>query len=184
MGIIMRLTGENIYLRFIELSDAGDLLNLNMKNRDFFKQFLTTRNDDYYTLEGQESRISNTIKGRENDEMYSFGVFLKDSDKLIGSIALSEVLRGAIQGCFVGYYLGQEHNGKGYMTEAVKLITKYAFEELKLHRIEAGVMPHNMASMKVLEKAGYVKEGISRKNVKINGEWRDHQVLAIINEND
>jgi ribosomal-protein-alanine N-acetyltransferase len=70
------------------------------------------------------------------------------------------------------------------MTEAVRMIVSYSFEELKLHRIEAGVMPSNVGSMKVLMKAGFHKEGIARKNVKIDGTWQDHQVLAIINEND
>lgn len=61
---------------------------------------------------------------------------------------------------------------------------KYAFDHLQLHRIEAGVMPHNKASIRVLEKAGFHKEGVAKKNVKINGKWEDHQVLAIINPED
>lgn len=81
-----------------------------------------------------------------------------------------------------GYYLDLQHNGKGYMTEAVKLIVRFAFEDINLHRIEAGVMPHNIGSISVLEKAGFHKEGIAQKNVKINGKWEDHQVLAIVNE--
>ncbi len=75
-------------------------------------------------------------------------------------------------------------NSKDYTTETVKLIVDYAFNELNLHRIEAGVMPHNIASIRVLEKAGFHKEGIALKNVKINGKWEDHQVLAIINPKD
>ncbi len=81
----------------------------------------------------------------------------------------------------MGYSLDQEHNGKGYTTEAAKLVVKYAFETLNLHRIEAGVMPDNIASIRVLEKAGFHKEGIARKNVKINGRLEDHQMLAILN---
>jgi ribosomal-protein-alanine N-acetyltransferase len=69
------------------------------------------------------------------------------------------------------------------MTEAVRLVVSYAFNELKLHRLEAGVMPHNIGSIKVLEKSGFHKEGIAKKNVKINGRWEDHQVLAIVNDN-
>lgn len=179
----MILQGQNIYLRFLELEDAGDMFSLNLKNKDFFRQYVTTRHEGFYTLEGQAARILESIKEKEQDHKYSFGIFLNSSNKLVGNISLTEVLRGALQGCYIGYYLDESCNGKGYMTEAVKLVTKYAFEELKLHRIEAGVMPHNIRSIKVLEKAGYVKEGIARKNVMINGEWRDHQVLAIINEN-
>lgn len=70
------------------------------------------------------------------------------------------------------------------MTEAVRLTVDFGFKELKLHRIEAGVMPHNIRSMRVLENAGFHKEGIARKNVKINGVWQDHQVLAILNDEE
>lgn len=103
---------------------------------------------------------------------------------MIGNIALTEVLRGSLQSCYIGYYLDQQHNGKGYMTEAAKLAVRFALDELNLHRIEAGVMPHNIGSILVLEKAGFHKEGIARKNVKINGKWEDHQVLAIISDKD
>ena len=101
---------------------------------------------------------------------------------MIGNVALSEILRGSLQSCYIGYYLDQQQNGKGYMTEAVKLAVDFAFKVLELHRIEAGVMPYNIRSIKVLEKAGFHKEGIAVKNVKINGKWEDHQVLAIIAE--
>ncbi|MGK0468891.1 GNAT family N-acetyltransferase, partial [Clostridium sp.] len=82
----------------------------------------------------------------------------------------------------VGYALDKQFNGKGYMTEAIKLVVRFAFNELSLHRIEAGVMPTNIGSITVLEKAGFCKEGIARKNVKINGKWKDHQMLAIISD--
>ena len=77
----------------------------------------------------------------------------------------------------------KKHNGKGYATEAaVELLIPYVFSQLKFHRIEAGVMPRNKASILVLEKVGFHKERISLKNVKINGNWEDHQVMAIIND--
>jgi len=118
------------------------------------------------------------------DKQYPFGIFLKETDELIGDVTLMEVLRGPLQSCFIGYMLDRDYNGKGIMTEAVGLAVDYAFGTLKLHRIEAGVMPHNLGSMRVLEKAGFHKEGIARKNVKINGKWEDHQVLAIVNEEE
>lgn len=95
-----------------------------------------------------------------------------------------QVFRGPRESALLGYSLDQEHNGKGYTTEATNLVVNYAFEILKLHRIEAGVMPVNIGSIRVLEKAGFHKEGIAKKNVKINGSWEDHQMLAILNPND
>lgn len=121
-----------------------------------------------------------TIK--EGDRGYVFLIVLRGTDQVIGEVILSEVVRDNLQSCWIGYFLDQEHNGKGYMTEAVKLVVTYAFDGLDLHRIEAGVMPHNAGSIKVLLKCGFHKEGIARKNVKINGRWEDHQTLAIIKE--
>jgi ribosomal-protein-alanine N-acetyltransferase len=119
---------------------------------------------------------------REEDRGYSFGIFRKGGNELVGTVSLSMVARGALQKCMIGYSLDQFHNGCGYTTEAVKLAVRYAFEELKLHRVEAGVMPENIGSLRVLEKAGFQKEGIERKGVEINGQWQDHQILSILSE--
>ena len=96
-------------------------------------------------------------------------------------MSLSEIVKGNFQSCWIGYYLDRNHNGKGYMTEAVTYTADYAFKELGLHRIEAGVMPHNEASIRLLEKAGFEKEGIARESVRINGKWEDHLILSRIN---
>lgn len=83
--------------------------------------------------------------------------------------------------CWLGYYLDREHNGHGYTTEAVRLAVKYTFQVLGFHRIEAGVMPHNTGSIRILQKAGFHSEGLNKKNVLINGRWEDHLHFAIVN---
>ncbi|MCY7760570.1 GNAT family N-acetyltransferase [Bacillus spizizenii] len=178
------LKGNTIYVRPLEVKDAEEHLRLQSENQDFFEQFSMIRADDYYTIEGQRKRIREYQQRLEKDEEYHFGIFAASDDTLIGTVSLFQVIRGALQTAFIGYFLDKAHNGKGLMTEAVKLIVDFAFHELKLHRIEAGVMPRNLGSMRVLEKAGFHKEGIARKNVKINGVWEDHQVLAILNPDD
>lgn len=178
----MKLTGPTIYLRFYEESDAEARLSLFQRNEDFFRPYLFTMNKAFYTIEGQKWEIQKAHEGRDEDRMYSFGIFLNDTDELIGGISLFQVLRDPLQSCVLGYQLDQQHNGKGIMTEAVKLIVEYGIQTLGLHRIEAGVQPHNIGSMRVLEKAGFIKEGIARKNVMVNGHWKDHQMLAIIQE--
>ncbi|MTH53340.1 GNAT family N-acetyltransferase [Bacillus mangrovi] len=177
------IEGNSINLRFFTLEDAPERLRLQEENRDFFQRFAMERPESFYTLEGQEKIIREQIAGKENDEEYQFGIYTKQG-LLIGTINLFFVARGSIQSGFLGYFMDEQHNGKGYTTEAVRLITKYAFEELKLHRIEAGVMPHNEGSIRVLLKAGFEKEGLARKNVKINGKWEDHVLLGIINPED
>lgn len=177
-----KIEGHKIFVRRLAESDAEDLLRLELKNRAFFQTYTPLRDEEFYTLEGQLNRIRDELNNP--DQRYSFGIYLKGTGELIGKVTLSEVARGALQSCWIGYYLDQAHNGQGYMTEAVRLVVEYAFHELKLHRIEAGVMPHNIGSIRVLEKAGFHREGIAKKNVKINGRWEDHQILAIVNEEE
>ncbi|WP_409175321.1 GNAT family N-acetyltransferase [Brevibacillus fortis] len=178
----MQGNGENIYVRLVQEADAQSLLALEVRNRDFFQNFTGTREEAFYTLEGQIDRIKNAMALKEEDRGYVFVIAKKGQDEIIGEVILSEVVRENLQSCWIGYFLDKEHNGKGYMTEAVKLVVAYAFETLGLHRLEAGVMPHNIGSIKVLLKAGFHKEGIAKKNVKINGRWEDHQTLAIVKE--
>jgi len=175
--------GDKIYIRPFSKEDAVPLLQLHTDNRYFFEKFSMERSEDFYTLETQLQRIQVFQDDISHDQSYMFGIFTSES-RLIGIINLFQVLRGSLQSAFIGYFLDEKQNGKGYTTEAVKLLVKYAFTELKLHRIEAGVMPHNIGSIRVLEKSGFHKEGLAVKNVKISGKWEDHQVLAIINPND
>jgi len=97
------------------------------------------------------------------------------------AVFLTEIIRGSLQSCWIGYYLDEAQNGHDYATEAVRLIVNYAFDNLRLHRVEAGVMPHNVDSVRVLERVGFENEGLSKKNVRINGVWANHFHLAIVN---
>lgn len=173
----------NVYIRPLILSDAVELLNLEKRNRAFFKDYSITLPENHWTLETQKELIEKWDQNSKKEIDYRFGIFTINGDVLIGTIGLYQVIRGPRQSALLGYSLDQEHNGKGYMTEAANLVVNYAFEILKLHRIEAGVMPHNIGSIRVLEKAGFHKEGIARKSVEINGRWEDHQMLAILNPN-
>ncbi|MBU8714282.1 GNAT family N-acetyltransferase [Brevibacillus sp. HD3.3A] len=178
----MHMHGDNIYVRLVTESDAQALLELEVRNREFFQLFTGKRDEHFYTLQGQLERIRQYMTLCAEDRGYVFLVCLPQTDQVIGGVMLSEVVRYNLQSGWIGYFLDQEHNGKGYMTEAVKLVVRYAFETLDLHRLEAGVMPHNLGSIKVLLKSGFHKEGLARKNVKINGRWEDHQTLAIVRE--
>ncbi|MHA2857977.1 GNAT family N-acetyltransferase [Paenibacillus lautus] len=180
----MFMQGRQIYVKSVEESDAEALWKLEVDNRDFFQRFTGLRDDEFYTLEGQLERIRKARESSKADQAYLYMIGLRDTETIIGEIMLTEVVRGNLQSCWIGYFLDRDHNGKGCMTEAVQMVVRFAFQELKFHRIEAGVMPHNQGSIRVLLKAGFHKEGIARKNVKINGKWEDHQTLAMLNEAD
>ena len=174
----------HLYLRKLAAEDLEELVAMEIDNKAFFEQFSVTRTPDFYTLEGQAMRLQMQEENRQRDREYNFGVFHKEDGKLIGTINLVQIIRGPVQSAILGYTFDKKHNGRGYATKSVALVVEYAFEELLLHRIEAGVIPHNEASIRVLEKAGFHKEGIGKKNVQINGVWQDHQMLAIINPED
>lgn len=178
----MVLTGNKIFICFFENADAESLLDLHLRNCELFQKYSPTFNDDFYTLDSKRKDISNSIKQREEDKNYSFGIYLKDNGKLVGDVSLYHISRGALQRCLIGYSLDKQYNGRGYTTEAVSLAVEFAFNELKLHRVDAGVMLSNVGSMRVLEKVGFHREGIEQKGVKINGQWEDHQIFAIISD--
>lgn len=117
---------------------------------------------------------------RDVREDVSYAYFITDarSEALVGGITLSNVRRGSSQTCALGYWIGKPYAGQGRMTEAVYALLPFAYRVLRLHRVEAACMPNNFASMRVLEKNGFVREGLARQYLKINGVWEDHVLFA------
>jgi len=166
------------------LEDAEDKLRMEIDNKEFFGEFSVINSEDFYTLLMQQEVIEQSTANRGAGREYNFAILENDTGQLVGTINLFRIFRGPLQSAMIGYVVDRKHNGKGYATEAIRLTVDYAFRKLGLHRIEAGVMPHNLPSIRALEKAGFEKEGLARKNVKINGQWHDHVVMAIINPED
>lgn len=180
----MKKLSQHIYVRTLTENDAQSLFTLELENRSYFQQFTPLVKDDFFTLSRQIERIQRSVERCARDEAYMHGIFLNETDALIGTISLSSVVRGPIEGAWLGYVLDEKHGGKGYMTEAIRLIIDYAFDDLHLHRIEAGVKPGNIGSIRVLEKTGFENEGLNRKKVKINGVWEDHYLFAMIHPDE
>ena len=110
------MNSRNIYLRYLEIKDAQSLLDLRLKNRDFYQVFEPIRDEFHYTLEGQEKEIVTRINAMTNDEAYTYGIFLEETDELVGRISLTGVIRGPLQHANIGYYIDQKYNYKGYAT--------------------------------------------------------------------
>src|SRR4029077_11941499 len=94
--------------------------------------------------------------------------------------AFSNIIRGPLQACFLGYALGERHQGTGVMTEALRLAIDYMFREMHIHRISANYMPHNTASAAVLKRLGFTVEGYSRDYLRIEGRWQDHILTSLL----
>ena len=181
----LRLESDRLILRVLDESYSEKILDFFIRNSDFLNKWEPIKDEEFYTVEFQEQRLINDLKLMNEDRSLRLWMFKKDDkefNNIIGSVALNEIVRGCFHSCFLGYRIDEQNANNGYMTEAVKRLKEYAFNDLKLHRIEANIMPHNIASLKVVEKNGFVDEGLSKKYLKINGRWEDHIHMVILNE--
>ena len=108
-------------------------------------------------------------------------VILDEAVRVVGRITLNDIVRGPFQSCHLGYWLSAAENGRGLATAAVRDITRVAFEELRLHRIQAATLLHNIRSQRVLERSGFVRFGVAPAYLKIAGQWQDHALYQIVN---
>ncbi|HEY0047855.1 MAG TPA: GNAT family protein [Pyrinomonadaceae bacterium] len=161
-------------LRFPNDDDFAEFTALNKSSRKFHRNLVTPPTD--------EKSFADFLKRNESETDRCFLICRIEDGAIVGAAALSQIFRKAFQNAYLGYYLAEKYTGCGYMTEAVRLVLSFAFKELKLHRIEASVQPENKASIAVLQRCGFTREGYSPKYLKIGGRWRDHERFAIIVE--
>lgn len=120
----------------------------------------------------------------QNDLGIKFWLFEKNiPSKVIGVINYSNIVRGVFQACYLGYSLAEDKQGKGYMTEALQITTEYLFTKMNIHRIMANCMVKNKRSLAVLNRVGFVKEGVAKDYLMINGRWEDHILTSLTNKN-
>jgi ribosomal-protein-alanine N-acetyltransferase len=105
-----------------------------------------------------------------------------EDDSIVGLFEFSEVVRGAFQNAYLGYWVGEPYAGQGYMREGMQLALRFAFHELRLHRVEANIQPANKRSLALAKKSGFRREGFSPRYLKIGGRWRDHERWAILSD--
>lgn len=148
-----------------------------MRNRSFLEPFEPLRAGSDFTIEGVRASIDDLAAARAAGTAYAFCI--RAGGALVGRITLSQVFRRAFQNAYLGYFVGEEHNGRGYATAAVRLAVAHAFEDLRLHRVQANVMTKNPRSARVLEKADFRKEGVALHYLQIAGRWEDHDLFAI-----
>lgn len=177
-GAVDLLSGERIYLRGPSIADFEAWATLRAISRDHLQPWEPRWAEDALTRDGYRRRLAWFERLRRQDLGAAWFIYLRRNDSLLGGITLSNLRRGASQCGELGYWIGQPHAGKGYMTEALALVVAYSFGPMKLHRLEAACVPENEASQRVLRRAGFRAEGVLREYLKIDGVWRDHQLYA------
>jgi ribosomal-protein-alanine N-acetyltransferase len=111
--------------------------------------------------------------------MASFLVRRREDDALVGVYNISEIVRGAFQSGYLGYYADARLAGRGLMADGLRLVIRHAFGPMKLHRLEANIQPGNERSIALVRAVGFRQEGLSPRYLKIGGRWRDHERWAI-----
>lgn len=122
------------------------------------------------------------LKRFASGDNYGSLVIHRETNDLVGVINLNNVVRGGFQCAALGYYAFEPYSGQGLMREGLQLVLKHAFKKLKLHRVEANIQPGNRASIALVKRCGFVKEGFSRRFVKVCGQWKDHERWALLAE--
>lgn len=179
-GMPPLLRGQLVYLRAPQLGDWSDWARLRAASRDFLTPWEPTWTDDELTRNAYRRRLRRYARDARDGYGYAYFIFRRNDDELLGGLTLSNVRRGVTQSCSMGYWMGQQHAGRGHMQDAVAAVLGFVFEELGLHRLEAACLPHNDRSKAVLRKAGFTEEGHARQYLKIDGRWQDHTLFAIL----
>lgn len=179
----LRIVTKRLVLRVIDESCTERVLAFVKRNREALAEWEPDRDDDYYTPETQRNLIRQEAISMDNGHSVRFWLTAaEDPDgAIIGTVSLSNIVRGAFQSCHLGYRMDAGQHNKGYMTEALSHVVAFAFEELNLHRIEANIMPRNAPSLKVAERLGFRHEGLAPEYLRIRGKWEDHIHMVLLN---
>jgi ribosomal-protein-alanine N-acetyltransferase len=176
------IQGRDVWLRPPQMSDYAAWAELRALSRAHLVPWEPAWPRDDLSRTAYRRRVKHYQREAREDLGYAFLVFETESDRLVGGLTLSNVRRGVTQSAMLGYWLGQPHVGSGRMTSAVRAVLPHAFEPLRLHRVEAAVQPGNARSISVLKRAGFSEEGLARRYLKINGQWQDHLLFAMLAE--
>ena len=174
--------GQGLLLRTPVMADFPQWSELREQSRTFLTPWEPIWPSDDLTRSGFRRRLRRYAEDVAEDRAYPFVIQREDDDALVGGVTLANVRRGIVQAGTIGYWIGQPFAGKGYMTSALRVLLPTLFGELNLHRVEAACIPGNLASVKVLEKCGFAREGLARRYLCINGVWQDHYLYGLLDE--
>jgi ribosomal-protein-alanine N-acetyltransferase len=176
----VRLQDAPTAIRPTDPADGRAQLALRVANRAHTGPWDPARDESFYTDAGQRLELDLDQRAWSAGSAYAFAVLdMSDGDRLIGRVALANVVRGPWQNATLGYWIDAAAGGAGHATRAVSLILAFAFEHAGLHRVQPAIIPRNRRSVRVAERVGFRLEGRALRYLNINGVWEDHDVYAL-----
>jgi ribosomal-protein-alanine N-acetyltransferase len=176
------IRGGRVVLRLPAMGDYAQWAQLRAESRDFLTRWEPIWPADDLTKVAFRRRIRRYLREVRSGSGYPFFVFSPDGETLYGGLTLSQVQRGVTQSASLGYWMGARHAGKGLMSAAVRAVLGFAFDGLHLNRVEAACLPTNAASIRLLEKVGFTREGYARRYLCIDGRWQDHLLYGMVRD--
>jgi len=174
------IEGRGLTLRMAQLSDYAEWAQLRAESQDFLVPWEPSWAHDELSRNAFRRRLRHYHKDLRDESAYALFLFRHGDQRLLGGITISNVRRGVTQTGTLGYWIGERYAGYGHMTEAVHVVVRFMFGTLGLHRAEAACLPRNVASIRVLDKVGFQREGLARRYLKINGVWQDHLLFGLL----
>jgi len=176
---------KRLSLRILQARDADKVLAFYKRNKFHFEPWEAKRAFNFYTLSYQRASLTIEEDLMKRKSLLRLWIFLKDKpDLIIGTVNFYNIKNGDNASCQIGYKIDRKYIKKGYAYEAIKFSIELMQEKYNLHRIEAKIMPKNLASIKLIEKLGFKCEGLSPSKVKINGRFEDHFIYSYISISD
>lgn len=177
---ISSIVGDKVNLRIPQMSDYAEWAALREQSRSFLVPWEPTWPLDDLTRAAFRRRLRRYSDDVRSDQAYSFFIYRNVDDVLVGGLTLANIRRGVAQTGSIGYWVGAPFARQGLMTAALRALLPFAFDTLRLHRIEAACIPTNTASIRLLERTGFQREGYAREYLCINGTWQDHLLYALL----
>ena len=166
--------------RVVSMDDAEALTSLLRANREFLAPWEPLREDGYFTVEAQRQILAGQLEAFAREA--TVPLVIVDGGRLAGRITVNGITRGAFQSASIGYWVSRACNGRGLASAAVAEVIEIAFRKLRLHRLQAETLLHNVASQRVLTRNGFRPFAVAPSYLQIAGEWQDFVLFQAINE--
>lgn len=173
------LTHENVTVRVLRMRDAKILEKLILGNREWLRPWEATNPDAPNSFD-IKAMVRGLIKNMRAEQ--GLPLVIEVEGNVVGQLNVANILFGSVSSAVIGYWIIPEVAGRGVTTAAVALTIDYLLTDYGLHRVEIDIRPENAASLRIVEKLGLRYEGLKQRYIHINGDWRDHYIFAITNE--